>query len=65
MVAGVGKICKIMKIGKTLENGLGVVRGAPDRRGRGGELMSNRSVAKTKTTKHKQTFRTSAGGGGV
>ena len=64
VVAGVGKICKNMKIGKTLENGLGVVGGAPDRGGRG-ELMLNRSVAKTKTTKHKQTFRTSAGGGGV
>ncbi len=30
MVAGVGEICKNMKIGKKLENGLGVVGGAPD-----------------------------------
>ena len=30
MVAGVGKICKIMKLGGKLENGLGVVGGAPD-----------------------------------
>ena len=28
---GVGKIFKIMKIGKKLENGLGVVGGPPDR----------------------------------
>ena len=30
VVAGLGKICKNMKIGKKLENGLGVVGGAPD-----------------------------------
>ena len=30
VVACVGKICKNMKIGKKLENGLGVVGGAPD-----------------------------------
>ena len=30
MVGGVGKICKIMKIGNRLENGLGVVGGASD-----------------------------------
>ena len=30
VVAGVGKICKNMKIAKKLENGLGVVGGAPD-----------------------------------
>ena len=30
VVAGVGKICKNMKIGKKLGNGLGVVGGAPD-----------------------------------
>ena len=30
VVAGVGKISKNMKIGKKLENGLGVVGGAPD-----------------------------------
>ena len=31
MSPGVGKIFKIMKIGKKLENGLGVVGGPPDR----------------------------------
>ncbi len=30
VVAGVRKICKNMKIGKKLENGLGEVGGAPD-----------------------------------
>ena len=30
MGPGVGKIFKIMKIGKKLENGLGVVGGGPD-----------------------------------
>ena len=30
VVAGVGKICKITKIWEKLENGLGVVGGAPD-----------------------------------
>ena len=30
VVAGVKEICKIMKIGKKLENGLGVVGGGPD-----------------------------------
>ena len=36
VVAGVGKIRKNMKIGKTLENGLGVGGGAPDGGGEGG-----------------------------
>ena len=31
VVAGVGEICKIMKIGKKLENGVGVAGGPPDR----------------------------------
>ena len=30
VVAGAGEICKIMKIGKKLENGLGVGGGGPD-----------------------------------
>ena len=30
VVAGVGEICKIMKMGKKLENGLGVGGGGPD-----------------------------------
>ena len=31
VVAGVGEMCKNMKIGKKLENGLGVAGGPPDR----------------------------------